>query len=179
MLEMLESLNGAMLSNGTAYKVLIIFEKKSNASLYSYLKSKLLMLGETEISAKNTAALFREAGRKETIPMDLSHASAFLAFANSIARMCIVEEGNAAPQGEIVLGSYLKGGVHERNAVGVEKSTLNLGAILTGLRYGKNIRCNAYRGPAVGKRRKDGRNSSNRRMEPLRRLARPLRGKPL
>lgn len=133
LLSILDSLNASLLANGTAYKVGIAIDGEKDSALYEYIRSKLLLMEESRIRFQDVHSLLEEFEKKDAVPLDKAYAASLVTFSDRIRRVDIVECRGAKTDGEIALGWDLEGGVREAGEIKVEKSTLNLGSMITGL----------------------------------------------
>lgn len=132
LLDALDSLGGAMLSNGAAYKIVLFVEPRRGPVL-DYLRSKLLILEERRIRCGSIENLYETTKHIEAMPLDSAHASRMLGFSNSI-RVNKTISTQAETQGDILFGAYLEGSVNETGRqVGTAASSFNLGTLISGV----------------------------------------------
>ncbi|MEM3781510.1 MAG: hypothetical protein QXT43_00915 [Candidatus Micrarchaeaceae archaeon] len=132
LLSLLESLNSAMLANGTAYAVSIMLFGRDSEAVYSYLRSKLFIFDEKETSARSVDELFEKALFAEAMPLSLSAASRLFCLPD-VQRIRVLKPAYYESSGDIVLGSLLFRGVKEKGLLRISAQSLNLGALVTGL----------------------------------------------
>ncbi|MEM3482612.1 MAG: hypothetical protein QW091_00190 [Candidatus Micrarchaeaceae archaeon] len=133
LLSLLDSLNAAMLANGTAYAASIIVGGPECGVVSAYLRSRLFIIAEKEIYASSIAELFEKAGRADAMPLDLLAASRLICLPERVHKIHVLNAFNAASSGSIVLGNILLRGIKEEGELRIGASTLNLGTLITGL----------------------------------------------
>jgi len=130
---MLDSLKASMLANGTAYKITIMIDADLD-EIYSYIKSKMLIVEERSLHVLNLVDLYEKIRRIDAIPFDNKRAACLLGFSNSIKRNQIIRLTGAISSGDVLLGNYLDGSARETcNGVSINKETLNLGTLVSGV----------------------------------------------
>ena len=89
LLGLLDSLDRAMLANGTAYKVMLLLDAGSE-QLYEHIKSKLPIIEERRLKVTGIEDLYASARRLDAMPFDSLSASCMLGFAGSVRRSRII-----------------------------------------------------------------------------------------
>lgn len=137
---MLDTLNEAMLNNGSSYKISLILEnlKTEDCRLINdYLKRKLSVLEERSLKARDLGDLYGIARTKDAFCFSQNGSTRLVNFSGSIRRLKIMQtrtNPEIFKNGDISLGFYLDGSVNETGKeVRTEVSTLNLGTLITGL----------------------------------------------
>jgi len=136
LLSLLHSLSDAMLANGTAFKVSVEIygnSKEAMGKAYAYVKSKLFVLDEREISVHSVEKLFEVLRKSDALPLDIANASSLISFTEQIPHVYTFSKPALHTYGDIFLGNQLSKGVEESLALNIEHSTLNLGVMLSGL----------------------------------------------
>ncbi|MDE1850994.1 MAG: hypothetical protein KGH54_04355, partial [Candidatus Micrarchaeota archaeon] len=131
---LLNMLNETSLANGSAYKILFVIDGDTKL-LSSYLKSKTFILNSIGLRAKNASDLYREVQGVDAIPFSHNSLSRLLFFSDRIPRSAKIRTIEPRQRSEGVdIGNFLKDSVSEsQSRIRIEESTLNLGAIITGL----------------------------------------------
>lgn len=134
---MLDTLNEAMLDNGSGYKISLILENGRDKRLETYLRTKLFILENDTLDIEKIEELYNLVCREDAFPFSYSNASRMLSFSGSIKRVNTITTArdwkNNIDKG-ISLGFYLDGSVYETGEkIKIDVSTLNLGTLITGL----------------------------------------------
>lgn len=121
--EVLESVNASILRNGVAYNVYMLLDDESG-KLRDYINARFLVLAEHGAGWRKARAL----------PVGISIAGSLFNFhgVHGISYILNTVEGETC--GDIAVGTEMRGGVFDtRKQIKIEASSLNLGAIITGL----------------------------------------------
>ncbi|MGI0141611.1 MAG: ATP-binding protein [Candidatus Micrarchaeales archaeon] len=134
MLGMLNMFNDISSLNGSSYRILLIIDGNKK-KLQEYLKSRLLILELIPLKCGDMDSLYRAAREIESLPFSHKVASQFIVFSDQIPRRTrIYAQVPMQMSGGIEIGSFLKDSISKSDStMRIEKSTLNLGAIMTGL----------------------------------------------
>ncbi len=128
----LASMNNAVLTNGLAYKFFLL---SPSADRYAreYITSRFLVLKEFA-SSPGFDEQARALCRARAFPLDTGYLANFLNFYGSSKLSYVVPTRSPDPASGIAIGTFMSGGVADsRFPVRISASTLNLGAIITGL----------------------------------------------
>ena len=131
----LNMLNDIIMSNGTSYRFYVLIELSAGAEeAERYLKSKLLILEETEITAKSISELYANIEKVNCIPFSIDACSRLLSFSDRIRKLPAIKTSFNASENGIVIGSYVQNGIKSTDErLCIMKESLNLGAIVSGL----------------------------------------------
>ena len=132
LIELLESINSSLLSNGRVYKI-CIFTSGCGAEADSYIKSKFLVLKFKEVRM-DMRTLLKYADNDNGMIFGIQHALGLLSFYGIYGLNYLIPTKIFAEESGIELGTYMKDAVVEtEKAVAIDKSSLNLGCIISGL----------------------------------------------
>ena len=131
----LNMLNDIIMSNGTSYKFYVLIETPSGAEeAEKYIKSKLLVLEESEITAKSMSELYTSIEKVNCIPFSMERCSRLLSFSGRIRKLPAIKTSFNTSEDGIFVGSYMQNGVKSTDErLFIMKESLNLGAIVSGL----------------------------------------------
>jgi hypothetical protein len=130
---LLESINNAVLNNGLAYNVHLLIPRNSKA-LQSYIDEHFLILEEYELSRAMIGSAVEFASSRNSIPFGVDIASEFVRFPGFHRSSRRIATALPYLQEGIGVGHFLKEGTNETEIeVNIDKSSLNLGFIITGL----------------------------------------------
>jgi len=131
---MLEMIGEISALNGSSYKVMLIMDGDKR-ELRDFLKSKVLVINSTKLGRMGFNELYNSVKDVDAIPLDYKSIGQLLFFSNSISRRArIATQEPHENQKGMEIGTFLKDSISEsRFAIRIDKSTLNLGAIITGL----------------------------------------------
>ncbi|MDE1825697.1 MAG: ATP-binding protein [Candidatus Micrarchaeota archaeon] len=132
--QMLEEINKIMSANGSSYKILFILEGDIS-SLSEYIYANSLILSSAELSCSSIDSLYSKISCMDSMPFHPNSSAGFLGFSDRIRRKVRVNtDFGTSINGEINVGNFLEGSIGiSPNRTSLEKSTLNLGTIITGL----------------------------------------------
>lgn len=134
---MLETLNEAMLNNGSSYKVSLVLEDGDERRLGEYIRLKLFVLEEKAMKIGSVEELFERVRGEDAFPLSYGNAARMLNFSGAIKRVKVITaamEPDNSDLGELSLGFYLDGSVYATGKkIMTSVSTLNLGMLITGL----------------------------------------------
>ncbi len=132
LIELLESINSSLLSNGKVYKI-CIFTSGCGAVADSYIKSKFLVLNFEAIRL-DIRALLKHVDNSDGLIFGIQHALSLLSFYGIYGLNYVIPTRIFAKESGIALGTYMKdAAVETEKAVAIDKSSLNLGCIISGL----------------------------------------------
>ena len=131
----LNMLNDIIMSNGTSYKFYALIDMSAGAEeAERYIKSKLLILEETEITAKSMTELYATMEKINCIPFSVERCSRLLSFSDRIRKLPAIKTSFNASEKGIVVGSYVQNGIKSTDEkLCIMKESLNLGTIVSGL----------------------------------------------
>lgn len=133
LMAMLETINKAMLANGTAYKIVLLMDPEDK-QLYTYLKSRLLITEEFELAEDSLPGIFKRLRSVEAIPVDNLGATLMVGFSGAIRVKKTIGTPRSALGGDMILGKYLECSALETELdVKISSKTLNLGTLITGV----------------------------------------------
>ena len=132
--QMLEEINKIMSANGSSYKTLFILEGDIS-SLSEYIYANSLILSSTELSCSSIGSLYIKVNGMDSMPFHPNSSAGFLGFSERIRRKVRVDtDFGTSLNGEINVGNFLESSIGiSSSKTSLEKSTLNLGTIITGL----------------------------------------------
>ena len=132
LIELLESINSSLLSNGKVYKI-CIFASGCGAVADSYIKSKFLVLNFEEMRS-DIHALLKHVDNSNGLIFGIQHALSLLSFYGIYGLKYVIPTKIFAKESGIALGTYMKdAAVETEKVVAIDKSSLNLGCIISGL----------------------------------------------
>ncbi|MDE1761851.1 MAG: hypothetical protein KGH59_01330 [Candidatus Micrarchaeota archaeon] len=134
LLRIIASLSELIGSNGGAYNISIALESEDE-QVAAYVRSRVAVFEERRARADGIGRIYSSLKSLDTIPSSYRLASLFLAFSNRIRRISPVRISAVAPRNSgITLGTMLNSGIQESDeSLTIERSSLNLGTVITGL----------------------------------------------
>ena len=131
----LNMLNDIIMSNGTSYKFYVLIDMSAGAEeAEKYIKSKLLILEESEITAKSMPELYANIEKVNCIPFSTERCSRLLSFSDRTRKLPAIKTSFNASEEGIVVGSYVQNGIKSTDErLCIMKESLNLGAMISGL----------------------------------------------
>ncbi|MEM3227655.1 MAG: hypothetical protein QXK65_01770, partial [Candidatus Micrarchaeaceae archaeon] len=127
--EVLGSVNNAILSGATTYKLFSVFEKSQD--LYDYVSTRFLVLERFEMNKRLDEL---DALNLKSLPLGTDHVATVVNFYNVRELRYAVQTPNPSSSGNIALGTFMDRGVHDTGKiVSIDMPLLNLGFIVTGL----------------------------------------------
>ena len=130
----LNMLNDIM-SNGISYKFYVLIEMSAGADeAEKYIKSKILILEESEITAKSMPELYASIEKVNCIPFSTERCSRLISFSDRTRKLPAIKTSFNASEEGITVGSYLQNGIKSTDErLCIMKESLNLGAMISGL----------------------------------------------
>lgn len=128
---MLDSISSAILSGGLAYKTFVLIPSRDQ-QMYSYAANRVLFLREFgESSGTEIPDLLYRTNTFASSPADAGH---MLRLYGRHRSANAIPTPSQSINGDIIIGSFMKDGVTDtKESVGIEKTCLNLGFMLSGL----------------------------------------------
>ncbi len=135
LLSMLNMVNDIIMSNGCSYKISVIIEDAAGAEkTVQYIKSKLLVLDELSITADGIEELYKAVDRINGIPFSNERCAKLLFFSDKVKKPPKINTAFSSSKGDIIVGNYVHNGIRATETpLFINKETLNLGAIVSGL----------------------------------------------
>lgn len=124
--EILESINRSLLRNGLAYCLYFIINDDSDR-VEEYINSRFLVLARSKTQKSDSNSI-------RVLPVGLEIARNFINFRGSFELSYTLQVAFARQKGQVSVGNFMKSSVLETTKeVKIDPSSLNLGAIITGL----------------------------------------------
>jgi hypothetical protein len=133
LLSLLDSLDRAMIANGTAYKLMLVIDADCEP-LYIYIKSNFLIVEERWMKVSDLDDLYVSVRRIDAMPFDSVSAACMFGFSTSVKKNRTIHIAGKPSSGDLLLGEYLDESIRKtgRN-VSIGKETLNLGMLISGV----------------------------------------------
>ncbi len=129
----IESLNGAILSNGLAYKIFIIVPK-GYKQLHDYINTRFLTLAEYSFTKSDIRSMASYLSKRPALPFGTGYAKEFINFYGFHNVNHTLTTFMPAEENGIDIGKFVKDGVLETELnIKLKPSAINLGFIITGL----------------------------------------------
>ncbi|MDE1855294.1 MAG: hypothetical protein KGH57_03195 [Candidatus Micrarchaeota archaeon] len=133
LMNLLETLKSAAMTNGSAYKI-GIFLIGEYASVLGYLSSSLTVLEKVKVKPRSLEGLCEAAKRRDAMPFDPAGAAKMIGFSSSIRINNSIGAALPVSEGEISLGYSMEGSVRETaESVLTDSSSFNLGMLISGV----------------------------------------------
>ena len=130
---MLESLNGAVLGNGLAYKIFILIPK-GYENIRNYIETHFLVLAEYSFNNSDMHPIISQLCKKSSIPYGALYAGEYANFYGLFSINHAIHTAIPQQIGSIAVGSIVSDGVAETGIKAmIEPSSINLGFLMTGL----------------------------------------------
>jgi len=130
----LEMLNKIIFENGRSYKFFILISSKDFDNLYKLIEPNLFTIELGAIKFSSISEAFERLSEIDSIPISSEYASALISFPSFIKRLDKIKTGFPSTSGDIFIGEFLEDSIKNSNMyVGINKSALNLGSIITGM----------------------------------------------
>ncbi|MEM3020232.1 MAG: hypothetical protein QW194_02810 [Candidatus Micrarchaeaceae archaeon] len=134
MKEVLEDIDNSILSGDGIYKVMVMLVNDGDRELHDFMSEKAVILSSASCGREDLSGILRRVQEANPILFGIDHASSFLGFYGNIRVNYAVATLPAHSSVGIPIGTYLRDGVTDTHMeVKIDKSSLNLGLILTGL----------------------------------------------
>ncbi len=131
---MLDSVNQSILSRHSSYRVCIAVENTyDSAGVCAYIRSNSVVLTESIVNSPDLTSLYLYLSQCEGIPMPHSFASKLLWLSNRIRRSKSIASIVPLINGNIRIGKPAGPNAHNTVQIGVERSTFNLGTMISGV----------------------------------------------
>ena len=127
----LDSVNNAILSGASSYKIFSVLEDEEPEEMEEYIRTRFLVLER-----------FKKAERLErldeldlrSLPLGTRHAASVVNFYNVKELKYVVRTVNPESKGDIALGTFMAEGAYDTGrVVYIDRTLLNLGFMITGL----------------------------------------------
>lgn len=131
--EVLESINSSILKNGIAYKIYFVVEKDS-ARLEDYITQRFLVLSKLKFQNATLAEVSRKLKSAKALPVGISLARNFINIRGRFDLSYPLKTTHPKLLQGLAIGKLMNDGVRETDEnVCIQKSSLNLGFLITGL----------------------------------------------
>ncbi len=128
----LESINNAMLSNGIKYKIFFISDR--GTEIKGYLSSRFLILDEQEIEANSINDAVASASTIPGFAFGTDYSKNLLNFYGKVGINYVIPSAFPECSGNVPIGKYMKNGAQKTdNIISIDITSMNLGFILSGL----------------------------------------------
>ena len=130
----LEMLNKIIFENGRSYKFFILISSKDFDNLYRLIEPNLFTIELGSINFSSIGEAFKKLSEIDSIPISSEYTSTLISFPSFIKKLDRIKTDFPHAGSDIIIGEFLEDSIKGSNiSVGINKSALNLGSIITGM----------------------------------------------